>query len=99
MGAIVASFFNSYYYAYAGLPGLLTTVNAINPDNPTSFLGEAIGCAIAIIGAIILVQIVGFDDPKPEEEEEEALPGGKEQQYSQRSSDTQRKYTLRSKEK
>lgn len=74
VGAIVASFFNSYYYAYAGLPGLLTTVNAINPENPTSFLGEAIGCAIAIIGAIILVQIVGFDDPKPEEEEEEALP-------------------------
>lgn len=73
VGAIVASFFNSYYYAYAGLPGLLTTVNAINPDNPTSFLGEAIGCLIAIIGAIILVQIVGFDDPK-QEEEEEALP-------------------------
>lgn len=74
VGAIVASFFNSYYYAYAGLPGLLTTVNAINPDNPASFLGEAIGCAIAIIGAIILVQIVGFDDPKQEEEEEEVLP-------------------------
>lgn len=49
-------------------------MNAINPDNPASFLGEAIGCAIAIIGAIILVQIVGFDDPKQEEEEEEVLP-------------------------
>ncbi len=66
VGAVVTSLFNSYYYAYAGLPGLLTTVNAINKDNPTSFLGEIIGCAIAIVGSIILVQIIGFDDPVSE---------------------------------
>ena len=28
VGAIAASFFQSHYYAYAGLPGLLTIVNA-----------------------------------------------------------------------
>ena len=74
--AVAASFFRSYYYAYAGLPGLLTIVNAINPDNPASFIGEVVGCLIAIVGAIVLVQIVGFDDPKEEtqEEETEALP-------------------------
>lgn len=66
VGAVVTSLFNSYYYAYAGLPGLLTTVNAINKENPTSFLGEIIGCAIAIVGSIILVQIIGFDDPVSE---------------------------------
>lgn len=66
IGAVVASFFNSYYYAYAGLPSLLTSVNAIHADNPTSFIGEIIGCAIGVIGAIILVQIVGFDDPVSE---------------------------------
>lgn len=66
VGAVVTSLFNSYYYVYAGLPGLLTTVNAINKDNPTSFLGEIIGCAIAIVGSIILVQIIGFDDPVSE---------------------------------
>lgn len=63
-GAIVMSFFNSVYYAYAGLPGLLTTVNAISPDAPLSFVGEIIGCAIAVIGAIVLIQFLGFDDPK-----------------------------------
>ena len=62
-GAVVASFFHSVYYAYAGLPSLLTVVNAINKDNMTPFIGEAIGLAISIVGAIVLVQIVGFDDP------------------------------------
>lgn len=66
VGAVVMSFFHSVYYAYAGLPGLLTTVNAINKDAPMSFVGEIIGCAIAIIGSIVLVQIVGFDDPVSE---------------------------------
>lgn len=63
IGAVAASFFNSVYYAYAGLPSLLTVVNAINKDNMTPFIGEVIGLAISIIGAIVLVQIVGFDDP------------------------------------
>lgn len=66
IGAVVMSFFHSVYYAYAGLPSLLTTVNALNKDAPMSFIGEIIGCAIAIIGSIILVQIVGFDDPVAE---------------------------------
>lgn len=66
VGAIVMSFFHSVYYAYAGLPSLLTTVNAINADAPMSFVGEIIGCGIGIIGAIVLVQIVGFDDPVSE---------------------------------
>lgn len=66
IGAFVTSFFNSYYYAYAGLPSLLTTVNAITPDRPASFIGEIIGCAIGIVGGIIMVQIVGFDDPVSE---------------------------------
>lgn len=71
VGAIVMSFFHSMYYAYAGLPSLLTTVNAISKDHPMSFVGEIVGCGIAIIGSIILVQIVGFDDPVPEGVNEE----------------------------
>lgn len=62
VGAIVISFFNSVYYAYAGLPSLLTTVNAIG-ENPNSFTGEIIGCLVALVGAFILVQFIGFDDP------------------------------------
>ena len=68
MAAAVASFFNSVYYVYAGLPGLLTVVNAIGA-NPTSIVGELIGCAIAIIGSIVLVQIVGFDEGQASDEE------------------------------
>ncbi len=63
VGAVVASFFNAVNFVYAGLPGLLTVVNAINSENMTPFIGEVIGVAISIIGSIILVQIVGFDDP------------------------------------
>lgn len=68
-GAVVMSFFHSVYYAYAGLPGLLTTVNAISKDAPMSFIGVIIGCGIAIFGSIILVQIIGFDDPVERETE------------------------------
>ena len=68
VAAAGASFFNSVYYVYAGLPGLLTVVNAIGA-NPTSIVGELIGCAIAIIGSIVLVQIVGFDEGQASDEE------------------------------
>ena len=70
LGAVVASFFNVAYYAYADLPGLLTVVNAINPENPTSIIGMGIGCAIAVIGSIVLVQIVGFGDESEKAKEE-----------------------------
>lgn len=68
IGAIVVSFFNSHYYAYAGLPSLLTVVNAINPSNPSSIIGELLGCAIALFGSIILVQFVGFGEKSEEKE-------------------------------
>lgn len=63
VGAVVMSFFHSAYYAYAGLPGPLTVVNAISKDAPMSFVGEIIGCAIAAVIAIVLIQVIGFDDP------------------------------------
>lgn len=63
VGALVLCFFHSMYYVYAGLPGMLTVVNAISPDNPMSFIGELIGCAVAVVGSIVLIQFVGFDDP------------------------------------
>lgn len=66
VGAVVMSFFHSAYYAYAGLPGLLTIVNAISPDAPLSFIGEAVGCGIAIVITVVLIQIIGFEDPKSE---------------------------------
>lgn len=61
-GAVVASFFNPYYFAYAGLPGPLTLVNGISSDYPTSIWGILIGSAIAIIMPIVLIQIFGFGE-------------------------------------
>ena len=71
IGAVVLSFFHSAYYAYAGLPGLLTIVNAINKDAPMSFIGEALACVIASVITIVAIQIVGFDDPVDGSEEKE----------------------------
>lgn len=65
-GAIVMSFFHSAYYAYAGLPGILTIVNAISPEAPMSFIGEVIGCVTAIVVSIVLIQMIGFDEPGSE---------------------------------
>lgn len=73
VGAVVMSFFHSAYYAYAGLPGLLTIVNAISPDAPLSFVGEAVGCGIAIVITVVLIQIIGFEDPKSEKTVEDEV--------------------------
>ncbi|UJW59485.1 PTS glucose transporter subunit IIA [Bacillus sp. A116_S68] len=62
IGAIVASFFKPYYFAYAGLPGPLTIVNAIDADHPTSIWGILIGVAIAIILPVVLIQIFGYGE-------------------------------------
>lgn len=67
VGAVVTSLFGSYYYIYAGLPGILTMVNAISPENPSSFIGEVAGAAACIIVTFILVFWVGFDDPIEED--------------------------------
>ncbi len=61
-GAIIASFFHIKYFAYAGLPGILTIVNAYNPEQPSSIIGTVIGCAVSLVGSIALVQVVGFKD-------------------------------------
>ncbi|MFP9227914.1 PTS transporter subunit EIIC [Pectobacterium cacticida] len=66
IGAVVASFFGSLYYAFAALPGLFTLVNAISPQAPMSFIGELVGCGVTIVVTIALVWVVGFDDPKPD---------------------------------
>lgn len=68
VGAVVLSFFHSAYYAYAGLPGLLTIVNAISKDAPMSFIGMVVACVIASVIAIVSIQIIGFDDPQEEAE-------------------------------
>lgn len=73
IGAIAASFFNPYYFAYAGLPSILTSVNALNSKMPSSFIGIIVGIVVAVVIAISLTMVLGFgekveDDTKMEEE-------------------------------
>lgn len=68
VGALVVAFTGARYYVYAGLPGLLTTVNAISAENPSSFISELIAVAVTIVVTIILVQIIGCDEPAAKKE-------------------------------
>lgn len=65
LGALVVAFFGSKNYVYAGLPSLLTTVNSISSTDSMSFPGMLIGCAVSVVAAIILVQIIGCDEKTP----------------------------------
>ncbi|MFP7478285.1 beta-glucoside-specific PTS transporter subunit IIABC [Terribacillus saccharophilus] len=75
VGAIVASFFNPFYFAYAGLPGPLTIVNGISSDYPMSIWGILIGVAIAIVLPIILIQIFGFGEDTAEQADSSVAAG------------------------
>lgn len=77
VGAIVISFFDTHYYAYAGLPGMLSLVNAIDPSladgyTSASFIGMLAGIATTIVLTFVLVWTVGFEDEKAAEEVQEA---------------------------
>ncbi|AYD89573.1 PTS beta-glucoside transporter subunit EIIBCA [Actinomyces lilanjuaniae] len=71
-GAVVVALFGSHYYAYAGLPGPLTILNSYSETASGSLVGEAIGCLVAFLGAIALVWVTGFEDPKDPEDPAEA---------------------------
>ena len=62
-GALVVALTGAKYYIYAGLPGLLTTVNTINASDRGSFTREMIAVGVTIVVTIIMVQIIGCDEP------------------------------------
>lgn len=66
IGSIVASFFNPYYFAYAGLPGPLTIVNGINEGYPTSVWGILIGCAISLVLPVLMILFLGYGEDATE---------------------------------
>lgn len=66
VGCMAAGLIHSTYYAYAGLPGPITFVNALGDGNMVSMIGAVVSTVIAIVGAFLLVQFVGFDDPEEE---------------------------------
>lgn len=91
VGSLVASFFGTRYFIYAGLGGFLTVVNAIDNTGtgayPNSFIGILIGTAVACILAVVLVQIVGFDDPAEEQEKENGADEQKTPEASEMTSE------------
>lgn len=76
VGAIVLSLFDTMYYVYAGLPGLLTTVNAISAQNPMSFPGMLLGTLATIVVTIALVQVVGCGESPGSGDAADAAPSG-----------------------
>lgn len=72
-GALVLAFFGSFYYVYAGLPGILTVVNAISDANPNSFTGVLIGCGVTIVTTIALIQVLGCDPKDAPTEDEDQI--------------------------
>lgn len=67
IAALVASLFSAHYFAYAGLPGPLTVVNAISSDYPMSFWGELLGVGIALLLPVILIQFFGYGEDSTKE--------------------------------
>ncbi|WP_101842009.1 beta-glucoside-specific PTS transporter subunit IIABC [Halobacillus sp. Marseille-P3879] len=93
VGAITASFFNPYYFAYAGLPGPLTMVNGIDSAYPMSVWGIIIGSLIAIVLPVVLIQVFGFGEDTAKQAGSEALveeqgqPGGSSPEEGQKNNE------------
>lgn len=64
IGAIIVALTGAKYYVYAGLPGLLTVINAIDSSGANGFSlpGELIALAATIVITVILIQFIGFDE-------------------------------------
>ena len=60
-GSVIASMFGTMNYVYAGLPGLISTVNAISDENPNSFIGCIIGAVVSTVGTIVLIMLFGYE--------------------------------------
>ncbi len=72
IGSLVAAAMGAKYYVYAGLPGVLTTVNAISEDGTGAFIATVIGALVTMVVSFVLVMIIGFDDPAEPAEETDA---------------------------
>lgn len=72
LGSLVGSLFQARYFTYAGLPSILTVVNAIDTVGAgyaSSFMGALLGSVVAIVVAFLFVQFVGFDEEEEPAEE------------------------------
>jgi len=64
IGGFIASFFNPYYFAYAGLVSPLTIINGYNINFPTSIIGIVLGSIVSFIVPFILMLFLGTGEKK-----------------------------------
>lgn len=62
IGSAVAAAFGAVQYVYAGLPGLVSIVNSMSSKNSHSFFACLAGSAIAIIGTIVTILMLGYEE-------------------------------------
>lgn len=74
IGSAVAAVLGAVQYVYAGLPGLLSTVNAMSVENPASFPACMAGAAVTIVGTIATIMILGFEDKAASTEAKQDQP-------------------------
>lgn len=70
VGSIVAAIFGAKQYVYAGLPGLLSTVNAMSPDNTRSFIACMAGVVVTIVGTIATILLFGYETKEKDSEDQ-----------------------------
>lgn len=71
-GSLVAAVMGAKYYVYAGLPGILTVVNAISEEGTGPFIATVVGAAATIVVSFVLVMVIGFEDPAEPGDEDTA---------------------------
>ena len=74
IGSAIAAILGATQYVYAGLPGLISVVNSISVENPSSFPACATGAAVTITGTIGSILLFGCE-PKQKENAEHSILG------------------------
>ncbi len=70
-GAIFLALTNTTYYVFASLPGILTTVNAVNGSDYSGLINMLIAAAITVVVTIIVVFAIGVGEDTVTGEQED----------------------------
>lgn len=77
VGSAVAALLGAVQYVYAGLPGMISIVNSISTEHTMFFPACAIGSAVAIIGTVVTIMVLGYETAPKQDKTEQALPAQK----------------------
>lgn len=77
VGSAAAALLGAVQYVYAGLPGMISIVNSISTEHTMSFPACAIGSAVAIIGTVVTIMVLGYETAPKQDKAEQTLPAQK----------------------